>query len=58
MALNSALIVVPGMVLTGCANHPVDCAVDCTHPDRLPGTAPYRDCKIKLSVRHKANWVY
>lgn len=31
------------IILTGCANHPVDCAVGFHHPDCLPGTAGYDD---------------
>jgi len=31
------------MTLTGCANHPVDCAVGFVHADCLPGTAGYAD---------------
>lgn len=29
------------LMLSGCANHPIDCAVGFTHSDCLPGTAGY-----------------
>lgn len=35
-------------LLSGCANHPVDCAVGFHHSDCLPGTAGYDD-PIKFS---------
>jgi len=41
IALNAALIV----LLAGCANHPVDCAIGFHHDDCLPGTAGYDDPK-------------
>jgi hypothetical protein len=31
------------LMLTGCANHPIDCAVGFYHRDCLPGTAGYDD---------------
>ena len=31
------------LLLGGCANHPVDCAVGFHHADCLPGTAGYDD---------------
>ncbi len=34
-------IIVLGVVLGGCANHPLDCAVGFHHSDCLPGTAGY-----------------
>ena len=30
-------------LLSGCANHPIDCAVGFVHADCLPGTAGYAD---------------
>jgi hypothetical protein len=30
------------ILLSGCANHPVDCAVGFSHSDCLPGSAGYR----------------
>ncbi len=33
------------MALSGCANHPVDCAIGFSHADCLPGTAGYVDPK-------------
>jgi hypothetical protein len=31
------------LLLAGCANHPIDCAVGFYHADCLPGTAGYSD---------------
>ena len=30
-----------GLILAGCANHPIDCATGFYHADCLPGTAGY-----------------
>lgn len=30
-----------GVLLSGCANHPLDCAIGIDHSDCLPGTAGY-----------------
>jgi hypothetical protein len=35
--------VILASLLSGCANHPVDCAIGFTHDDCLPGTAGYVD---------------
>lgn len=32
-----------GLLLSGCANHPIDCATGFYHADCLPGTAGYVD---------------
>jgi hypothetical protein len=37
------LLVVVSLSLSGCANHPIDCAVGFAHADCLPGTAGYAD---------------
>jgi hypothetical protein len=31
------------LLLSGCANHPIDCAVGFHHADCLPGTSGYDD---------------
>lgn len=31
------------VLLSGCANHPIDCATGFVHADCLPGTAGYAD---------------
>ena len=36
-------IVLLAALLSGCANHPIDCAVGFHHGDCLPGTAGYDD---------------
>ena len=36
-------IVLLAGILSGCANHPVDCAIGFHHGDCLPGTAGYDD---------------
>ena len=38
-----ALILMFGLALGGCANHPLDCSVGFTHADCLPGTPGYQD---------------
>ena len=37
------LVVLFGLALSGCANHPLDCSVGFTHADCLPGTPGYQD---------------
>lgn len=34
-------VAIAAIVLSGCANHPLDCAVGFHHGDCLPGTAGY-----------------
>ena len=34
---------IAALILSGCANHPVDCAVGFHHSDCLPGTPGYDD---------------
>lgn len=41
--MHIALIIFASVVLAGCANHPIDCAVGFHHADCLPGTAGYDD---------------
>jgi len=36
-------VLVASIILAGCANHPIDCAVGFHHADCLPGTAGYDD---------------
>jgi hypothetical protein len=45
MMCKVALIILMGVTMGSCANHPIDCAVGFTHPDCLPGTAGYQDPK-------------
>jgi hypothetical protein len=40
--MNNLGILLLGLLLSGCANHPIDCAVGFAWPDCLPGTAGYR----------------
>ncbi len=37
------IALVLALFLSGCANHPMDCAVGFAHADCLPGTAGYVD---------------
>jgi len=37
------LVLLLGLALSGCANHPLDCGVGFTHADCLPGTPGYQD---------------
>lgn len=42
------------LLLAGCANHPIDCAVGFYHADSLPGTAGYSD-PAKFSAEDDKN---
>jgi hypothetical protein len=37
-------------MLTGCANHPIDCGIGFYHADCLPGTAGYVDSNAFAAV--------
>jgi hypothetical protein len=37
-----ASFAIMALVLSGCANHPLDCSLGISHPDCLPGTAGYQ----------------
>lgn len=41
MKTAGCLILLANLALSGCANHPLDCAIGINHSDCLPGTAGY-----------------
>jgi hypothetical protein len=45
MRRKTILVLLAGAMVSGCANHPVDCAIGFTHADCLPGTPGYQDPK-------------
>ena len=52
MRVTAILIVL--VIIAGCANHPVDCALGFHHADCLPGTAGYDDPDKFAAVDDKA----
>ena len=43
MRVRRFAMILSAIYLSGCANHPVDCALGFYHSDCLPGTAGYDD---------------
>ena len=56
IVMNRVGVLILALILSGCANHPVDCAIGFAWYDCLPGTAGYRQNVSRISATMESDY--